>query len=281
MNPIIMAPTVLPSANATDYLEAAVSAGYEAVGLRLHRSLVMPFHPVVGDEAQIARIRALLREGAIRVFEVTSFYLAPEMDFAEYEAAMALGAELGAGIVLVIASDRERSRLVEHFGRLCEIARGLGQICAVENAPNGGLPTVSSIVELIEEVGVDNGAICLDPVNHITAGGTFEELRALPAKLLPYTQFADADLHPGAVEVVDGRQKHIPRLLPGEGNMDLAGLLDALPDHIPLSLELPPSARPEEEGSLSPAQWAARAKAAAETFVTDYHRAARSRERKS
>lgn len=265
-----MAPTVLPSATPVEYLEAAASAGFEKVGLRLHRSLVMPFHPVVGDRAQIARIRELLDGAGISVFEVTSFYLAPEMDFAEYEAAMALGAELGAEIALVIASDREWSRLVEHFGTLCEIATRLGLTCAIENAPNGGLPTAQSIARLIEEIGCHNGAICLDPINHVTAGGTFEELKALPARLFPYTQIADAQLHPGVVQIVDGRQTHIPRRLFGDGTMDLFGLLDALPANIPLSLELPPTAQPDGEAPLAPGAWAARAKVAAEAFVEAY-----------
>lgn len=270
MRRIVMAPTVLPEARPIEYLEAAAAAGFQEIGLRLHRSLVMPFHPVVGDEALIARIRSLLRDSGLKMFEVTSFYLAPEMEFDSYEAAMALGAELGASNALIIASDREWSRLVENFGRLCEIAARHGLTCAVENAPNGGLPTANAIARLIEETGVANGAICLDPINHFTAGGTLDDLRALPARYFPYTQIADALIHEGVVEIVDGRQKHIPRRLFGEGNMDLFGLLDALPAGIPISPELPPAAQPAGEPPMSPNQWAARVRAATEKLALDY-----------
>lgn len=259
MNKLVMAPTVLPAAKPVDYLEAAAAARYQSVGLRLHRSLVMPFHPVVGDEPQIRAIKQSLAASGIEVLEVTSFYLMEAMDLPEYQAAMELGAELGGKYVLVIGADPDWSRQVDSFGRLCEMAGKLGMTCAVENAPNRLLSTVGSIARMIDEAGAGNAGICLDPINHFLAGGTAADLAAMDPKLFPYTQIADGLSRPQDVEIVDGKQKHMERRPLGRGNMDVDGLLDALPQGLPISLELPIdySAQLTADGALmAPAEWA-------------------------
>ena len=52
---IIIAPTTLQDTAPLDYIEATVAAGYDGIGLRVHRSPGLPFHPVVGDAALIPR----------------------------------------------------------------------------------------------------------------------------------------------------------------------------------------------------------------------------------
>jgi len=273
MNPIVMAPTVLPDAHPLDYLNAAVAADYRSIGLRLHRSLVMPFVPVVGDPALTAEIKRIVRDNWIDVLEITSFYLVPEMDYATIEGALELGAELGGRIALVIGADRDWSRAGDSLGRMCEIAARYGMTCAIENAPNAGLASVADIVRMIEEVGVGNAGLCLDPVNHISGGGTPEDLARLPRRYFPYTQLADAIVGPGTLEYVDGRQKHIPRRLYGDGNMPLFAILDALPEGVPISIELQKSIATECMGEAEPtdAAWALRTREATEQFLAAYH----------
>ena len=51
MNDIIIAPTTLQDTAPIEYIEATIEASYDGIGLRVHRSPGLPFHPVVGDTA--------------------------------------------------------------------------------------------------------------------------------------------------------------------------------------------------------------------------------------
>src|ERR1044072_2524037 len=41
-----------------DYIDATIAAGYDGIGLRVHRPPGLPFHPVVGDAALIRELKA-------------------------------------------------------------------------------------------------------------------------------------------------------------------------------------------------------------------------------
>ena len=68
---------------------------------------------------------------------------------------------------------------------------------------------------------------------------------SVPRKFLRYTQLCDAraERPTDMQEII--RQARSDRLFPGQGGLDLKGLLRALPGEIPISLEIPISKRME------------------------------------
>ena len=56
---------------------------------------------------------------------------------------------------------------------------------------------------------------------------------------------------------------------PGEGEANVAALLDALPANLPLSLEWPAP----KESSYTPVEWAQFAMAGTQRFLSDYYAA--------
>ena len=100
---IIIAPTTLQDTAPLDYIEATIAAGYDGIGLRVHRSPGLPFHPVVGDAALIREMRARL--AGLPVFDLYSFYLQPDTDVASFAPAMELGASFGAKYATVMGAD--------------------------------------------------------------------------------------------------------------------------------------------------------------------------------
>jgi hypothetical protein len=56
----------------------------------------------------------------VGVLDIEFFRLAPQTDFDTFERALATGAALGARHAIAAADDADRSRLVDHFGRLCD-----------------------------------------------------------------------------------------------------------------------------------------------------------------
>jgi sugar phosphate isomerase/epimerase len=187
----------------------------------------MPFFPVVGDAALMAEVKRALAGSGLRVFDVFTCYLRPEMDFDAMKRAHEFGAELGAKYALAIGDDPDWHRMVDHFGRLCDNAAGFGLTCALETPVNRRcLNTLDLNLGLIEESG-RKAVLSIDPVQYVRAGHSFSQLKALDPEMLPYSQICDSNsLTPGD-----------PLCMPGDGIVPLAELMDLLPPDAPLSLE--------------------------------------------
>ena len=269
-NLIALSPPTLPDTPPLEYVEAAAAAGYDAVGLRLARSPLFAFHPVVGDAALIRELKRALAGTGLSVLDILSFYLQPATDFDTFAAALELGAELGARYALVAGDDPEWERLRDHLGRFCDVAGRFGVVAAVEFAVIRPLATLSQTLRLLSELGRKNAVVCLDPLNFVRSGGSAALLRGLDPRLFPYAQISDGVLGPGEPDLTKlGRMSPNQRRLPGEGRLPLRDILDALPPGLPLSVELPMPTTTR----LSAREWAQTTAASTRRFLDDYYRA--------
>jgi sugar phosphate isomerase/epimerase len=239
-NLLALSPTTLPDTPPLEYVEAAAAAGYDAVGLRLNRSPLFPFHPVAGNASLVRELKRALAGSGLSVLDMLSFYLEPATDVAEFAASLEVGSELGARYALVAGDDADGSRLRDNLARFCDLARPFGVTAAVEFAVIRPLATLGQTLRLLADAGRENAVVCLDPLNHIRGGGTVAELRAVDPRLFPYAQISDGVLGPGEPNQRElGRMSPNQRRLPGEGTLPLHEILDALPPGTPLSVELP------------------------------------------
>jgi sugar phosphate isomerase/epimerase len=84
-----------------------------------------------------------------------------------------------------------------------------------------------------------NTGLIVDPIHFDRAGTSTDTLRALPREYFGYVQFCDAPAErPTDLDTLL-YQARCERMIPGEGGLDLAGILRALPDDLPISLEVP------------------------------------------
>ena len=253
MPPLFLAPTTLMDASALDLIEAARDAGYDGLGLRLHPSPKLPYHPVVGDAPLIGRMKRALSDAKLQVLDIYTYYLQPATKLDDFIPSLALGAELGAGYALVQGADPDWSRLVDHFAGFCERARRFGLAASLEFVPQRDLATLGEALRLIAESGQPNAVICVDPLHLARGGGTPADLRHLDPRLLPYIQFSDGVLAAGEPDLALAKRIGIgERRLPGQGTLPLAELLEIVPDDLPLSVEV---ARPAN-ASVADAAWA-------------------------
>jgi sugar phosphate isomerase/epimerase len=248
MNELILAPTSLPDALPLDYVEAAIAAGFSDIGLRVHRSPGLPYHPVLGDHGLMAAIKGALANAGVRVFDIFSFYLEPETDVARFEPAFEFGAELGARYAMLMGADPEWSRLCDNFERVCRLADRYGLACTVESAVTRPVANLAQALQLVTSSRCANVAICIDPLNFARAGDTAAALRRVDPRLLPYAQLTDGIIGPDEPNpALLGHMGPGQRSPLGQGNIPLRDILDALPPGVPLSIELPPpnGARPD------------------------------------
>ena len=112
----------------------------------------------------------------------------------------------------------------------------------LEFLPIFTIGTLTDAVGVVEEVGAVNGGVLVDTLHLARSGGRPDDLRTVPAPLLPYLQLADAPLDPPGYEreALRGEALH-GRLLPGDGMLPLGDVLAAVPD-VPVSVEVRSSA---------------------------------------
>ena len=259
MNPIVLAPTSLANAQPLEYIDAAVSAGYDGIGIRLFRSpgITYAFYPVAGDAVMERAVKKALSDSNLKVYDILSFYMQPETDLDSMPPALSYGAEIGAQYALVIGDDPDWNRMVDNFGNFCQLAWAYGLTASIEPpVTQRHVNRLQKALDLIQQAGHPNAVVCIDPYHFNNVGDTAEMIRKEDPNLFPYSQIDD-----GTGGAPAGR------CAPGEGIVPLADILDALTPNLPLSLEW---SAPRDSG-YTPARWAKIALDKTKGFLEGYY----------
>ena len=82
MNRLHVAATSLADATPLDFIGATAEAGFDGIGIRLHRSPVYPnWHPIVGDAPLMAAVKAELASSGLEFLDIFTFYVQPDIDW--------------------------------------------------------------------------------------------------------------------------------------------------------------------------------------------------------
>jgi sugar phosphate isomerase/epimerase len=222
------------------HIDAAVAGGFDAVGLRL----VPPaptddLFPVAGSEPLIREVLAKLADTGITVLDVETVWIGPDFDVERLRPALETGQRLGAGDLLTMGNDGDGSRLIDSFARLCEEAAKHRLRVGMEFAAFTKVPSVHAARRLVEAAGQPNGRVLIDTLHVARSGGTPSDLAGLDPGSLEYCQIADArGPTPVGADALRAEARG-DRYLPGEGELPLGKLLDALPAGLPIGVEAP------------------------------------------
>ena len=130
-------------------------------------------------------------------------------------------------------------RAVDRFARLCYLAKQLG-ICVNLEFPHwtetGDLAETTRVVRAVDR---SNAGILVDMLHMGRSRSSLEDLAALPREWLHFAHVCDAerDVPPTLEGIIHTARDE--RLFPGEGTIDVRGILACLPQDIPYSLEIP------------------------------------------
>jgi sugar phosphate isomerase/epimerase len=251
--PIALAALTVLELPPPEQVALAAQEGYSHLGLRLIPVAGQALPPFEQHE-----LERRIADTGIRVLDVEVFRVDENTKVEQFEPTLAFAARLKAGEILVHGADADESRLVDSFSRLCELAARYGINANIEPMPWVEVSTVAKARRVLEKAAMQNAALLVDPIHFFRADNSFEELKGAP---LRYLQFCDA--HPGRPADVQEliRQARGDRLFPGEGALDLRGLMRALPDGLPMSLEVP------HAGGLDARERARRALSATRKFL--------------
>lgn len=229
-----LASGVVPELSPVATVRAAADGGWPAVGLWVE--------PAQWTPQTTREVRAAVRTGGLQVLDVEVVWLQPGSPDPDHERIIDIGAEVGARNVLVVSSDPDQAATIAKFARLCAHGREAGLRVALEFGYFTEVKSLAQARTIVDAAGDPAGAILIDPLHLERTGGSPEDVAALPRERLPYAQYCDAPMRgrgagPDDVKEII-REAIDDRLQCGEGALPQVALLRALPDNVPLSIEL-------------------------------------------
>nr|WP_294507417.1 sugar phosphate isomerase/epimerase [uncultured Rhodopila sp.] len=223
-----------------ELIRVAARTGYRTVGLRLIQvTPESPGYPLMSDAAMLRDTRRAMAETGIGVWDIEFVRITPETDIAALEPFLAAGAELGARYAIAAPYDPDLVRLADRFGALCDLAGRHGLGVVLEFFPWTVVPGVTAAAAIVAAADRPNGGILVDTLHFDRSGSTLDELDRVPAARLPFVHVCDVSAERPTTTEGLLHNARAERLPPGEGGLDIKGILCHVPPGIPLALEVP------------------------------------------
>jgi len=246
----------IPGVDPVEHIRIAKQTGYDAVGLRTI-PLYLPGEPefLLHRDKQLFRaVKEALTDYDMKVLDIELARIRPDLNIDDYDAAFETAAALGATDVLGSIWTRDRRFYTDQVGKVAEMAGRYGLNYNVEFLPWAGVRNLQEAITLVDDLSCSNLYIMVDTLHAGRAGVTAEELKRTDPKYFRYIHLCDGPAGPDGDPVLDNiRDELMPhtaregRLYPGEGVMDIAGMVKALPE-VGVSIELPNLKRIAELG---------------------------------
>ena len=222
-----------------DLIDLAADAGFHAVGIRLCSPMAGgPEWPLKVGSAELRETLARMKHRAVSVFDIEVLRLAEDTDVQKYVPMFESAAALGAQRACVNIDDPNRSRTIDRFGTLCDLAAPFGLGLDIEFMIWRPVARLEDAVAIVKAAGRSNGQILVDALHLDRSGGTPAAVAALDAALIGSVQLCDAPKkRPESSGIID--EARSGRLAPGEGDLPLDALMNALCLSVPLAVEVP------------------------------------------
>jgi sugar phosphate isomerase/epimerase len=223
-----------------ELISAAAGAGFDAAGIRVWPAGDEPAYPMLGDTPMMRDTLARLADTGTTVLDVEVLRLRPDSTHDHALRILDTGAQLSARGVLIICNDPDEGRVVDRFAAICEAAAERGMRACLEFMIFSSVKTLADATRVLDRVAHPAGAILIDALHMQRSGATPADIAALPPDRLPYAQLCDGPFDPvRPPEEVALTEARTGRLFPGDGEIPLRDLVDALPPEAALAVESP------------------------------------------
>jgi len=246
----------------------ASHAGYDFIGLRVI-PIDRPGEPryqLAEDHKLRRETKRALAETGVKLLDIELAQISERLDPRAYLPTLEAAADLGARFLLTAAWTPDRAVVIDRFAALCELARPLDITVVLEFMSFSDVATLAQAVDVVQTAGVDNAGILVDTLHCHSAGTPLEDLGAIPPEWLHYAHVCDA-----VADVPETREGRLriareQRLFPGEGGIDVAGIVKRLPPNIVYALEVP---NPERVKALGAEEYARQCLAASRQYLQE------------
>jgi sugar phosphate isomerase/epimerase len=215
LNKLTIMAASLPDTGPLEFIEAAAAAGYDGIGLRLHKSPAFPnWQNWLDNEPLKREVKRALSGSDLEMNEILSYYITPDMDLDAMAPSLEYGARLGATYAWLASRDDDWNRQCDAVGKFCDLAAGF-ELTVMLGTPVGSFSPINTAFRVIDEVDHPNCVVCVG-VGLFLRAGTLDEVKGRNRRLLPIIHFNN-----------------------GTPEDAVAALLDELPLGIVLSVEVP------------------------------------------
>jgi sugar phosphate isomerase/epimerase len=232
VRPIALASGVVPEIGPVETVRAAAAGGWDMVGLWVE--------PATWTGQTTRDVAAALADTGLAPIDVEVIWIRPGPLDPAHLRILDIGVALGAANALVVSSDPDGGTTAAKLAALARHVADTDMRVALEFGLFTDVRTIHAASAILAAVDHPSAALLVDALHLARSGGTAQDVAALPRHWLSYAQLCDAPApgaDPGDADAILEEAVH-GRLQTGEGSLDLAGLLAALPPGLPLSVEL-------------------------------------------
>jgi sugar phosphate isomerase/epimerase len=226
-----------------ELVTVAAAAGFRTVGIRLTAtpSVGVPPYDILSEGPLLRETLLRLRDTGVSVLDTEFLRFEPDQPVGIPEGFLEVSARLGARHVLVMSAEPEEARTLERFCELCDRAAPYGLNVSLEFAIYTGVRTLAHAARVIALAKRPNASILIDALHFSRSGGLPADVKTVDPSLFRYAQICDASADvPRATDTPALiHEARTGRLLPGEGVLPLAALIEVLPATVPLAIEAP------------------------------------------
>jgi len=212
------------------------------------------------DPALRREMIAALRDRGVSISLGEGMLVRPEKDVRDLVSDLEIMGELGIRRINTLSLDPNRTRSIDQFGTLVDMASAVGMEATVETSPGFFPPDLPTALNVIGAVGRPDFRLLVDVMHIVRSGGTAADLASLDPDSIGYVQLSDVPL------VAAGTSSYyeeamFDRMVPGTGELPLLDILDAVPRDLVIGLEVP--SRSQAQAGLGPHERLGRCVAAA------------------
>lgn len=196
-----------------------------------------PRFSLIDDAGLRQAVLAAMDDRAVRISLGDGFLVLPGADVRALRGDLDVLAELGVPRINVVSLDPDVARSFDQFAALTDLAAELGIQTLVEPVPGltvGDLPTALAAVE---HVARPDFRLLIDTMHVVRSGSSAADLAAIDPTRIGYAQLNDTTLRPRTENYME--EAMFERMVPGEGELPLRGILSVLPSDIVIELEVP------------------------------------------
>ncbi len=226
-----LAAGTLPEFQPEDVAAAAGRAGFGHVGFTIEPGKWTP-------ETRRRTLDAI-RAHDLSVLDVEVMWIAEGGKLTDdHKRIIDAGIELGAANILVVSSEPDHGRTADALHQLCAWAAPGNMRVALEFLMITAVQSMDSALDIVRKADHPAAALLIDTLHFQRAGHSPAKLEEMETCFLPYAQICD-----GNPDCADSFEAYLEdaidlRSCPGEGDLPVADIIKALPQHAALSLEV-------------------------------------------
>jgi sugar phosphate isomerase/epimerase len=190
------------------------------------------------DDAPLRReVLAAMDDTGVSIALGDGLLILPGADIGDRAADLDVLAELRVPRVNSVSLDPDRERTFDQLAILAALAAERGMTSTTEPAPGTTVGDITAGVAARKHVGRNDFQLLIDTMHLVRTGFGAADLAALEPGTIGYAQLSDTTLQPRMDNYM--QEATFERMVPGEGELPLQDIVDALPPDVVIGLEVP------------------------------------------